>query len=166
MQVFWHPGFVANFRSADKRFADEPASLASCLHKVNESVQSFRERVPRTTPYKEQILEMQSYLLGSLKNASLVGTYNKFWEWSIFKNGYDHDETLRLAYLYVSNLLSLTYSQSLLCYCLCTDSVLSSMDRKPVSLSTRTSCAGIVRYTLTLLKARLIRPPVAKKEKL
>ncbi|THG96285.1 hypothetical protein EW026_g5517, partial [Hermanssonia centrifuga] len=100
MQVFWHPGFVANFRSADKRFADEPASLASCLHKVNESVQSFRERVPRTTPYKEQILEMQSYLLGSLKNASLVGTYNKFWEWSIFKNGYDHDETLRLAYLF------------------------------------------------------------------
>lgn len=99
MQAFWQPEFVRHFRSADKKFAEEPETLSSCLSKVNETTTDFLKRVPDGVPYTRRIYEMQKFLLGSLRDANLVGTYSTMWENCIYLKGYDHPETVRLANL-------------------------------------------------------------------
>ena len=99
MCAFWQPEIVRDFKSACPEFADPPSNLQDYLAKTNETVNEFLARVPKEVPYHTKIAHLQSYLLGRLKDASLVGTYSGFWESSLYENGYSHLETVRLAYL-------------------------------------------------------------------
>ncbi|KAI0089888.1 RNA dependent RNA polymerase-domain-containing protein [Irpex rosettiformis] len=96
MSAFWEPKLLENFRCADPRFADEPETVSRCLHKSHVYVRDFlREKSDDL-----KISDLQSYLLAPLKNTSMVGKYSKFWENSIYTNGYSHEETVRLAYIF------------------------------------------------------------------
>lgn len=97
MSVFWQPELVQHFKSADKRFAKESEGAARCITKEHESAQSFLARVPAESSYLHQISEVQTYLLAPLSNPSIVGKYSTYWENSIYMNGYQHSETIRLA---------------------------------------------------------------------
>lgn len=44
---------------------------------------------------------MQGYLLGALRDASFVGSYSNWHDNAVYKLGYDHPETIRLAYMQV-----------------------------------------------------------------
>jgi RNA-dependent RNA polymerase len=96
MSVFWQPELVEHFKSADKRFAKESEEASRCITKEHESAENFLARVSGSS-YLHQISEVQTYLLAPLTNPSAVGKYSTYWENSIYMNGYQHSETIRLA---------------------------------------------------------------------
>lgn len=100
MEVFWDPVIVRTFQTPDPRvFAVEPESVRDALIKSTESVTEFLSRVPTTSADVDMICALQKYLLGSLQDKSLVGQYSVWWENSTYHNGYDHEETIFLAYM-------------------------------------------------------------------
>ena len=46
-------------------------------------------------------VDLQDYLLASLKDVSLVGQYSNWHDTAVYKYGYEHDEAWRLAYMWV-----------------------------------------------------------------
>ncbi|KAI0344209.1 hypothetical protein BDW22DRAFT_1392606 [Trametopsis cervina] len=100
MSAYWQPELVASFNSADKMFADEPKAVSDYIVKTQESGREFLERVPPHAPLLYRITELQKYLLAPLKEGSMAGLYSTWWENSIYMNGYDHPETIRLAYIF------------------------------------------------------------------
>ena len=100
MEVFWDPEMVNAFNVPDPRkFAIEPNSVGECLLKNTESVDEYLARVPPSSPVEFQITSLQRYLLATLRDKSLVGQYSSWWENSTYHNGYDHDDTVFLAYM-------------------------------------------------------------------
>ncbi|KAI0635289.1 RNA dependent RNA polymerase-domain-containing protein [Trametes polyzona] len=101
MEVFWDPALVNAFVPPDPRkFAVEPPQVQKCLIENTESVAAFLARVPPDAPEDYRISTMQSYLLGALKGGAYVSTYSIWWEKSTYMNGYSHDETVFLAYMF------------------------------------------------------------------
>ncbi|KAI0706226.1 RNA dependent RNA polymerase-domain-containing protein [Cytidiella melzeri] len=102
MSAYWEPSLLEHFKCADKSFAKEPASVSEYVSKAIETAEDFRIRVPPDTSIPRQISELQSFLLAQLRDPAVVGTYSTYWENSIYVNGYDHPETVRLAYIFCS----------------------------------------------------------------
>ena len=100
LEVFWDPILVSHFKNADPVYAHEPEEVKAALSKNPESVNQFLRRTSSSEDHIK-LLEMQQYLLGSLRNVSRVGTYSNWWMASAFKNGYSHPDTIFLAYMYV-----------------------------------------------------------------
>ncbi|CAL1696986.1 unnamed protein product [Somion occarium] len=100
MQAFWEPTMVFTFKPADPKFATEPASVKDCLSTNNDTVSEVLDQIPPSSGYLHQIFHLQKYLLRGLIDASLVGNYSKMWEHSIYEKGYDHEDTVHLAYLF------------------------------------------------------------------
>ncbi|PIL27621.1 RNA-dependent RNA polymerase [Ganoderma sinense ZZ0214-1] len=101
MEVFWDPAIVKAFHSPDPRkFAVEPPAVKTCLHKNAESVTEYLAQVPSTSPEEFKIYSLQKYLLGALQDRTLVGQYSTWWENSTYSNGYDHHDTIFLAYMF------------------------------------------------------------------
>ena len=92
MQAFWHPDIVAQFKAADKKFADDLPKCKAIFSTKAKTVQDFLAETSGLH-YTVKIQKMQEYLLGSLRYASRVGMYSKWWEYSIYVNGYDHPDT-------------------------------------------------------------------------
>lgn len=107
VQVFWNPSIVRDFRSADKKYATEPESVRDTLEKVDIPVKDFLRQTKNNK--FDEIAALQSHLLGSLRNPSLVGTYSTYWENSIYTRGYFHEDTIRLAYTWVLGWSRCTY---------------------------------------------------------
>lgn len=101
MEVFWDPKIVEHFCTPDPRqFAVEPPRVKECLLKSAETVNAFCTRLP--DPSDDYLTySLQKYLLGALQDKSLVGQYSTWWENSTYHNGYDHDDTIFLAYMQV-----------------------------------------------------------------
>ena len=64
------------------------------------------------------IPQLQSFLLGGLRDISSVGKYSNFHDMAIYTLGYAHEETIRLAYMYVMDFIS-TGNISLCCCRFC-----------------------------------------------
>lgn len=107
MSAFWQPELLEHFKPADPRFADEPSTVEKCLVKSQTTVTEFLgNEEGREISLDQKISRLQEHLLAPLKDASIVGKYSKYWENSIYANGYSHEETVRLAYMCVFRLVS------------------------------------------------------------
>lgn len=99
MEAFWNPALVEGFRNAETKFLNEPKNVEKCLVKNTETVAQFLSRNPLSTDKDIMQPEIQKYLLGSLRDSSMVGTYSTWWENAIYRYGYQHNRTVFLAYM-------------------------------------------------------------------
>ncbi|KAI0737583.1 RNA dependent RNA polymerase-domain-containing protein, partial [Daedaleopsis nitida] len=101
MEVFWDPTIVKDFVVPDPRvFGKEPPKVQASLLKNAETVGDFIARLPAESTDEFEIYSLQRYLLGALQDKSLVGLYSTWWENSTYHNGYDHPDTVFLAYMF------------------------------------------------------------------
>ncbi|EED84473.1 predicted protein [Postia placenta Mad-698-R] len=100
MEAFWNPALVEGFRNAETKFLNEPKNVEKCLVKNTETVAQFLSRNPLSTDKDIMQPEIQKYLLGSLRDSSMVGTYSTWWENAIYRYGYQHNRTVFLAYMF------------------------------------------------------------------
>ena len=93
---------VRHFRNANEKFSVEPPGLAACFSSTdgNEKVQEFVGRTAAWSPL-ERTLVMQTYLLGALRDTSVVGKYSSMHDNAIYSLGYSNPRTVKLAYKYV-----------------------------------------------------------------
>jgi len=100
--VYWDLEMVRHFRNANNKFSVEPPGLAACFSSTdgNEKVQEFVERTAAWSP-SERTLVMQTYLLGALRDTSVVGKYSSMHDNAIYSLGYSNPRTVKLAYKYV-----------------------------------------------------------------
>lgn len=100
MEVFWDPALVHAFKEPDPRvFAVEPPEVQQCLKKNTETVAAFLARVPPSAPEEYRISALQDYLLAALRGSAYVSTYSIWWEKSTYSLGYQHKDTIFLAYM-------------------------------------------------------------------
>lgn len=102
VSVIWQPEIVAHFKNADPSFADPPADIEENFVKNTESVVEFLHRVPPSSPTSDSsiyVRELQRFLLGALRNQTVVGQYSKMHDVAVYTLGYAHPETKRLAYM-------------------------------------------------------------------
>ncbi|KAF8078266.1 RNA dependent RNA polymerase-domain-containing protein [Lyophyllum atratum] len=96
--VIWAPEFVTPFKNADEKYSKEPDGLDSCFTSAgNEKVVDFVERT-RSLSLLDQTREAQKYLLGALRDSSLVGAYSTMHDNAIYSLGYGNPRTVKLAY--------------------------------------------------------------------
>ncbi|OSD08147.1 hypothetical protein PYCCODRAFT_1430316 [Trametes coccinea BRFM310] len=101
MQVFWDPRIVDSFKEPDPTlFATEPPAVQQCLVKDATLVSTFLAAIPPSAPEEYKICALQHYLLGALRGSAHVSLYSSWWEKSTYKQGYDHPETIFLAYMF------------------------------------------------------------------
>lgn len=97
--VFWDPLLVHSFINSDEKFATEPVGLglSFCPSGDNEKVHQFINRSESWTP-SAKILVMQRYLLGALRDPSIVGKYSSMHDNAMYSLGYSNPRTIKLAY--------------------------------------------------------------------
>ncbi|KAG5644364.1 hypothetical protein DXG03_008661 [Asterophora parasitica] len=96
--VIWDPDIVKQFNNADEKYSEEPKGLGGCFtEEHNETVADF---ISKTTSFslKERTLEVQKYLLGALRDTSVIGKYSGMHDTAIYSLGYAHPGTVKLAY--------------------------------------------------------------------
>lgn len=100
--VFWVLEMVESFKNADEKYSMQPEGLDACFCSAdsNELVHEFQERTA-SLPLSENISSMQTYLLGALRDPSIVGKYSAMHDNAVYKLGYANPRTIRLAYKYV-----------------------------------------------------------------
>lgn len=86
------------FKSADPSFADPPEDLDKFFETENKKAQDFQQEIINCTE-EQRIHRYQKYLLGNLEDASKVGLYSNFHNYSTYVNGYANEQTKLLAYL-------------------------------------------------------------------
>ena len=79
--------------------------LLNDFARVNEKVSEFLER-PSSCPPIIRMHELQKYLLGQIRDTSIVGIYSGFHDVSTYKYGYSDERTWRLVYMCVSGICS------------------------------------------------------------
>ena len=99
MKVIWQPEIVSKFENADPSYADPPPGLQDAFVKETETIETFMQRVPPDGNPQLHVRELQKFLLGPLRDQSLVGIYSGFHDNAVYKHGYFHDEAKRLAYM-------------------------------------------------------------------
>ncbi len=87
-----------NFKNADPSFADPPGNLNSFFEVENKEVGDFLRDIENCTG-EQKTHELQKYLLGNMENASMVGQYSNFHNYSTYVNGYADEQTKLLAYM-------------------------------------------------------------------
>ncbi|KAG5220575.1 RNA dependent RNA polymerase-domain-containing protein [Salix suchowensis] len=97
--LIWQPEVVEHFINASLHFSIEPPEVKAAFFKEKKTVTDFLEETRASSPEETQ-LKLQQYLLGALNQPSLVGQYSNFHLNSIYVNGYQHPETIRLAYMF------------------------------------------------------------------
>lgn len=102
--VIWQPELVDPFVNAPLSFSEEPPEVAACFKEKNATVREFLERTAGMTP-GQRLLEMQKqYLLSSIRDRAVVGKYSNWHINATYSLGYDHPETIRLAYMFCKTL--------------------------------------------------------------
>jgi RNA-dependent RNA polymerase len=96
--ALWQKEIVDSFVPADLKYAEEPREVAGGFSTVNETVPDFWKRV-QSQPQEARIRALQQVLLSSIRDTSVVGKYSIFHENATYHLGYDHPETVRLAYM-------------------------------------------------------------------
>lgn len=96
--VFYDPDIVTPFKNADERYSYEPEGLADNFSRNTEKVVDVLERIQGISP-TSQIRELQKYLLGAIRDTSIIGKYSSYHDHAIYTLGYSHPETIRLNYM-------------------------------------------------------------------
>ncbi|TFK39284.1 RNA dependent RNA polymerase-domain-containing protein [Crucibulum laeve] len=94
--IIWAYAIVELFRNADEKYSLEPPGLDFGFERDTETGTQFLERAKSLEPIP-RILAMQDYLLGGLRDTSMVGKYSKLHDNAIYMLGYGHPRTVKLA---------------------------------------------------------------------
>ena len=90
---------VEAFKEPPQHYSERPSDIDDYLNHDKEDVSKFLARVaPKDDTMK--IYELQAYLLGAVRDTSVVGKYSNFHGTATYTLGYTHPETIRLAYMY------------------------------------------------------------------
>jgi RNA-dependent RNA polymerase len=95
--VIWAPDMVEPFTNADEKHSLTPIGLDVCFSTDNERVEDFLRRVSGE-PEEKIISAMQVFLLGALRDTSLVGKYSAMHDNSVYNRGYANPRTVKLGY--------------------------------------------------------------------
>ncbi|KAI5119272.1 hypothetical protein M0805_008053 [Coniferiporia weirii] len=98
--AIWQPELVNQFTNADPYYASQPPGLKNCFVQNTETVKDLLVRVPPSIDPDMHLYELQTFLLGSLKNQSIVGSYSVMHDNAVYEYGYFHQKTKRLAYMF------------------------------------------------------------------
>ncbi|KAJ6631174.1 RNA dependent RNA polymerase-domain-containing protein [Mycena sp. CBHHK59/15] len=95
--VIWDAAIVEPFTNSDEKYSIEPPGLDFCFTCDETSVAKFNADNRGESP-EVKAAHLQKYLLGALRDASVVGQYSSLHDNAIVKNGYDNPRTVKLAY--------------------------------------------------------------------
>ncbi|KAG6873624.1 hypothetical protein C0995_013555 [Termitomyces sp. Mi166 len=96
--VIWTPEIVEPFKNADEKYSNEPDGLEVCFTSDhNEKVPDFLTRTSSLFSL-ETTLAVQTYLLGALRDPSIIGQYSTMHDNAVYHFGYSHPRTIKLAY--------------------------------------------------------------------
>jgi RNA-dependent RNA polymerase len=98
--LIWQPELVQPFINAPLDFSKEPAGIADYFSRNNETVSDFLMRTA-SAQSTVRIHEVQQYLLGAIRDTTVVGRYSIFHDNAIYTLGYTDPQTIRLAYMLV-----------------------------------------------------------------
>ena len=111
--VIFQPEVVEAFKEPPLHYS-HPPDIEECFKRDKEDVVKFLARVaPEDEAF--EIHELQEYLLGAVRDTSVVGKYSNFHGAATYTLGYTHQETIRLAYMYgICRLSSFIFCEFLL----------------------------------------------------
>ena len=90
---------VNAFNEPPVHYSEHPPNINDHFKHDKENVTMFLARVaPNDDTAK--IHALQEYLLGAVRDTSVVGKYSNFHGTATYTLGYTHPETIRLAYMY------------------------------------------------------------------
>ncbi|KAJ7076077.1 RNA dependent RNA polymerase-domain-containing protein [Mycena belliarum] len=95
--VIWDKTMVDPFINAPERFSVEPQGLDACFVRDEKTVAKFIGENRRNSDDMKAV-ELQLYLLGALRDPSVVGHYSSFQDNAIVKFGYAHPLTVELGH--------------------------------------------------------------------
>jgi hypothetical protein len=90
---------VEAFTNASLHFSEPPANIKEYFARENEEVAAFQEKIAGMSN-EHKIRRLQEWLLRAVCDTTVVGKYSTFHEIAIYLRGYDHADTIRLAYMY------------------------------------------------------------------
>ncbi|KAL0067285.1 hypothetical protein AAF712_005683 [Marasmius tenuissimus] len=104
--LIYDPVLVDRFDNADIKFADPRDDIEQDYFlKHTEKLSELLEKVQPTAEQPQARLHaIQGYLLGGLKDCSLVGQYSNMHDYATYTLGYSHPETIRLAHMFCRTL--------------------------------------------------------------
>ncbi|KAJ7054338.1 RNA dependent RNA polymerase-domain-containing protein [Mycena amicta] len=95
--VVWDPDIVVPFRNASDEYSVKPDTVEASFTRDTKTVADFLQE-NLSTPSHIQAECLQKYLLGALRDPSAVGQYSGYHDNAVLINGYDHPQTIKLAY--------------------------------------------------------------------
>ncbi|KAL0949476.1 hypothetical protein HGRIS_009529 [Hohenbuehelia grisea] len=101
--LIWDPELVNPFCNADLKYSEEPPDISVNFSRHNEKVSDFLEEHAGDSE-SDLTAALQRYLLGALRDASIVGMYSNFHDVCVYEKGYEHPESIRLAYMFCKSL--------------------------------------------------------------
>ncbi|TFK75828.1 hypothetical protein BDN72DRAFT_831274 [Pluteus cervinus] len=97
--LIWHPSLVSPFTNPSTELSQPPADMDKYFATGTEKVSDFLMATREHTEV-EKYRRLQKYLLGALRDTTLVGMYSNYHDCAMYKLGYKHPETLRLAHMF------------------------------------------------------------------
>ena len=100
MVVYWDPVIVTPFQNANARLGNPPSDdfQKENFMVENISVPDFQKHIAGL-PEVKRIREYQEHLLAAIRDTSIVGKYSNFHDNCVYRKGYAHPESLRLAHM-------------------------------------------------------------------
>jgi RNA-dependent RNA polymerase len=95
--LIWDPDLVQSFKNAPEHYSEKPTDLITNFEKENQTAVQFIEANGSTS--QAALSRMQDFLLGALRNPDDVSIYSKLHENAMYRLGYNHGDTVRLAYM-------------------------------------------------------------------
>lgn len=98
--VIFQPEVVEAFKEPPLHYSIQPAGFVDEYFKRDEEdVATFLAQVASWDD-AAKTFKLQEYLLGAVRDTSVVGKYSNFHVAATYTLGYTHPETIRLAYMY------------------------------------------------------------------
>ena len=97
--VIFQPEVVEAFKEPPLHYSERPLEIDESFKHDKVDVAKFSAQVAPLDDAAE-VFKLQEYLLGAVRDPSVVGKYSKFHEMATYTLGYTHPETIRLAYMY------------------------------------------------------------------
>ncbi|KAJ6499604.1 RNA dependent RNA polymerase-domain-containing protein [Mycena vitilis] len=161
--VIWDKAIVDPFTNASETFSDEPEGLDTCFTRDETTVKSFNAAYAEE-PQEVKAAELQKYLLGSLRDPSAVGQYSGYHDNWMVQKGYDHPQTIELAYKFCKILDSSKTGYNIKQDTRNADAKMYGHGRGPAWKNHQKEAAGFAMNTLPLMRKvdqtnpRLSRP--------
>lgn len=108
--VIFQPEVVEAFKEPPLHYSDAPTKrfIDDYFERDKEDVATFLTHVASGDD-AAKIQKLQEYLLGAVRDTSVVGKYSNFHGAATYTLGYSHPETIRLAKMYEICRLSFIY---------------------------------------------------------